>query len=201
MEDLRIRLQEGNKKRRMSGAPTQEELKKVTDELNELRREMAKIREEAKEKGLADIGFALGFKMEEFMAMSQTKSLQWVTNVLAPKLKERVNKYRSYFAPIILMGGKCEMEAWTCAGFNRGGTCHSKWHVYERYGHRSNKEVRLHCCTLCKDALGVFSEHKLIDCPWLKRSTWYEVTGVAYDDLEEEKNNASRMRTDGASAL
>ncbi len=185
----------------MSEAPTQEELKKVTDELKELRRELAEIREKAKEKGLADEGYAFGFKMDEFMAMSQTKSLQWVTNVLAVKLKERVDRYRSYFTPILLLGGKCEMDAWTCAGYNRGGTCHSKWHVYERYGHRNNKEVRLHCCTLCKDAMGVFSEHRLIECPWLKRSTWYEVTGGPYDDIEEARREKEMSSSEGASAI
>jgi hypothetical protein len=124
----------------MSEKVSQEELKKVTDEVKELRRELAKIREEAKEKGESVEGYALGFKIDEFMSMSQTKSLQWVTNVLAVRLKERIAKYRSYFGPILLLGGGSEMEAWTCAGFNRGGTCHSKWHVYERFGHRAHRD-------------------------------------------------------------
>ena len=185
---MRDKLKSGTRKRRMSDAVSQEALKKVTDEVNELRTELAKLRKEAREHGKDVEGYALGFKMSDFMNMSHTKSLQWVTNVLAKRLKDRVAKYPSYFGPILLMGGASEMDAWTCAGFNRGGKCYAKWHVYDKPGRASGagREVRLHCCTLCKDALGVLSEHRLIDCPWLKKTTWIEITGGSMDDMEEQ---------------
>ncbi len=172
----------------MADNPTQEELKKVTDEVKELREELAKLREEAKEKVAEEEVFEMGFKLNEFMAMSQTKALQWVTNVLAVRFKQRIEKCSSYFRPIMQLGGQSEMDARTCAGYNRGGNCHSKWHVYEKYGQRAYTEVRLHCCTLCKDALGVMCEHRLIDCPWLKKSTWIEICEGQMDDIEEAYN-------------
>ena len=181
-------MKSGTRKRRMSEAVSEEALKKVTDEVKELRNELAKLRKEAGERGQEVEGHALGFILSEFMSMSHTKSLQWVTNVLAKRLKERVAKYPSYFEPILRMGGAREMDAWTCAGFNRGGKCYSKWHIYDKPGGpqgRGSKEMRLHCCTLCKDALGVLSEHRLIECPWLKKSTWFEIAGGPLDDVEE----------------
>ena len=183
-------------------AVSEEALKKVTDEVKELRSELAKLRREAGERGQEVEGHALGFKMSDFMSMSHTKSLQWVTNVLAKRLKERVAKYPSYFEPILRMGGACEMDAWTCAGFNRGGKCYAKWHVYDKPGGlqgRVSKEVRLHCCTLCKDAMGVLSEHRLIDCPWLKKSTWYEIAGGPLDDVEEGGARGPSSRLDAPS--
>ena len=198
---MRAKLNSGTRKRRMSEAVSQEALKKVTDEVNELRSELAKLRKEAREGAKEVVGYALGFKMEEFMNMSHTKSLQWVTNVLAKRLKDRVAKYPSYFGPIMLMGGASEMDAWTCAGFNRGGKCYAKWHVFDRPGRFNgvDREVRLHCCTLCKDALGVLSEHRLIDCPWLKKSTWIEITGGPLDDVQELTGETS-LGASGSSA-
>ena len=176
--DLRERLQTGSRKRKLEMADNQATLETVTQEMKVLRGEIHKLRQEAVRAGLTNTEeSALGFSKPEFLALSPTKSLQWVTSTLAPKLKEESNKYPSYFGAIKLMAMPSEMVVWTCAGFNRGMQCHSKWHVYERIREHGVRDIRLHCCTLCYDGLGVLSEHRLIECPWLKESTWIEIRG------------------------
>ncbi len=48
---------------------------------------------------------------------------------------------------------------WTCSGFNRGGSCTSRWHVHDRPAKNNPalrfKDLRLHCCALCYEGLGV----------------------------------------------
>ena len=177
--DLREKLQSGSRKRKSEMADNQASLEAVTQEMKILRGEIHKLRQEAARAGLANTEeAALGFNKTEFLALSPTKSLQWVTSTLAPRLKEESNKYPSYFGAIKLMAMPGEMVVWTCAGFNRGMQCHSKWHVYERLREHNVRDIRLHCCTLCYDGLGVLSEHRLLECPWLKESTWIEIRGV-----------------------
>jgi hypothetical protein len=163
-----------------------EALEKVTAEMKILRSELHKLRQEAMSSGIAvNEKAALGFDLKEFLALSPTKSLQWVTTTLAPRLKSESNKHPSYFGAIKLMAMSGEMVVWTCAGFNRGTKCQSKWHVYERPNRESNhREMRLHCCTLCYDGLGILSEHRMIECPWLKESTWFEIRGGPLSDSE-----------------
>ncbi len=155
----------------------QEAYDKLTKEMQVLREELHNLRQEVVQSGAADTTeAALGFNKAEFLAMSATKSLQWVTSTLAPKLKQECNKYPSYFGAIRVMAMPAEMVVWTCAGYNRGSKCKEKWHVYDR-PKSSSSDIRLHCCTLCYDGLGVLSEHKILDCPWLKESTWIEIRG------------------------
>lgn len=161
---------------------SQAEIDKLTQEMKVLREEIHSIRQEVAQTGASSSEeAALGFNKAEFLAMSTTKSLQWVTSTLAPKLKQECNKYPSYFGAFGAMAMHSEMVVWTCAGFNRGSQCKAKWHVYER-PQRSSSDIRLHCCTLCYDALGILSEHRMLDCPWLKESTWIEIRGGVTED-------------------
>lgn len=150
------------------------------EEMNQLREEVAKIRKEA---GASAQGMnqwpeeecALGFKYCEFLSKTHTKSLQWIETTIAVCFKEEIQKYPSYFEGFKLLGSGKTTSVWTCAGFNRGGICHSKWHMHEKPGKRPNqtqKELRLHCCTLCYEGLGILSNHPVTGCPWIKSSTW-----------------------------
>jgi hypothetical protein len=159
---------------------------KLTKELKVLREEIHNLRQEVVRTGATDTNeAAFGFDKAEFLNMSPTKCLQWVATTLAPKLKEEANKYPSYFGPIKLMAMPAEMVVWTCAGFNRGSQCKAKWHVYER-PKASSSDIRLHCCTLCYDGLGILSEHRILDCPWLKESNWIEIRGGTKREADRE---------------
>lgn len=185
--DLRDKLTQINRKRKSTMAEqNQDSYERLAKEMQNLREELHTLRQEVVQSGAADSNeTAFGFDKNEFLAMSATKSLQWVTTTLAPKVKQECSKYPSYFGALRAMAMPSEMVVWTCAGFNRGTQCKSKWHVYER-PNRSSSDIRLHCCTLCYDALGVLSEHKMIDCPWLKESTWIEIRGVKPEERDDE---------------
>ncbi len=165
-----------------------EDQERLTKELKVLREELHNLRQEVVRSGASNsteaTEVALGFDKEKFLAMSPTKSLQWVTTTLAPKLKLESCKYPSYFEAIKTLAMSAEMVVWTCAGYNRGSQCQEKWHVYER-PRSTSRDIRLHCCTLCYDGLGILSEHRLLDCPWILESTWIEIRGGKGTDQEE----------------
>ncbi len=179
---------------------------RITSKLEVLRNEIYELRQEKIRSGSTNTDkSALGFDVKEFLSISPTKSLKWVTTTLAPRLKQESNKFPSYFASIKLMAMPAEMVYWTCAGYNRGTKCQSKLHVYERpdwernqtnHTSRNHMEVRLHCCTLCYDGLGVLSEHRMIDCPWLKESNWIEIRGGAFSqkELQQLENPSSSTK-------
>jgi hypothetical protein len=184
-KDLRSTLI--NRKRKsqtVMAEQSQEAYDKLVKDLHDLREELHTLRREVKSDTPVSVESVLGFNKEAFLAMSPTKSLQWVTTTLAPKLKLEASKYPSYFSAIRILAMSGEMVVWTCAGFNRGSQCQSKWHVHERPNR--SRDIRLHCCTLCYDALGILSEHRILDCPWLKEETWQEIRGGPIDEEEGE---------------
>jgi len=182
-QDLRCKL-DGTKKLKVEMvdhpdelAETKEALIRVTNEMNKMREEMAEFRKEAGFKSAETCGgFALGFSDKEFLLMNPTKSLQWVSGTLVPRLKIEMDKHNLAMAGLNNIIGRKSAGVWTCAGFNRGGSCHAKWHVHERSCKTKPsvmfKDLRLHCCTLCYDGLGILCEHPLTDCPWIKADTW-----------------------------
>jgi hypothetical protein len=175
-KDLRIKLDSNNRKRKVIMAEQNDAAyNKLVKEMNDLRGELLTLKKQVAESENEDkFETALGFVKEEFLGMSPTKSLQWVTTTLAPRLKRESCKFPLYFGALRTMAMAGEMVVWTCAGYNRGTKCQAKWHVYEN-PQRSSRDIRLHCCTLCYDGLGVLSEHRMVDCPWLKDSTWEEI--------------------------
>ena len=192
--DLRDKLEENSKKRKMDGpdelTATKEALLRMSSEMKQLRDEMDELR---KEKGSTSAGamedFALGFNATEFLAMNPTKSLQWVSSTLVPRLKHEMAIHNVQFKGLVAISRTKTQSVWTCAGFNRGGNCTAKWHVHERTAKNNPtykyKDLRLHCCTLCYDGLGILVEHPLTSCPWIIASTW---TKIGEDsDLAEEK--------------
>ncbi len=203
--DLREKIV-GTRKRKANEMAGQDQAvyEKLNNELRVLREEMFTLRQEVIRSGLTETDeAALGFSKEEFLAMSPTKSLQWVTTTLAPRLKQESNRFRPYFSAVRLMAMPAEMVVWTCAGFNRGTQCKAKWHIYERPNQSSNGDMRLHCCTLCYDGLGVLSEHRLLDCPWLKESNWIEIRGglLKPEALAMDPSSPTSLGSDASSVL
>ena len=147
---------------------TQQRLKKVTEEMEKLREEMIILQTRG------GIRYALGFDPGEFIKMKFTESLQWVTSTLTPKMRDEMAKYPEYFRIIHLIGNISDVGNKTCAGYNRGSPCRTKWHTYNRPtgAYSGVDELRLHCCVLCMEALGIISGHPLVECPWINQATW-----------------------------
>jgi hypothetical protein len=179
--DLRAKLDLGSKKRKMEStselAETKEALQRMTDEMNQLRKDMDEMRKEHESKRAVNSEeFALGYCAKDFLAMNPTKSLQWVSATLVPRLKQEVTKHQSKMLGLDLIKGSRSQSILTCAGYNRGGNCLAKWHIHERCSKNNPqqkfKDLRLHCCTLCCDGLGILVEHPFTSCPWIKAGTW-----------------------------
>ncbi len=146
---------------------TQLALKRVTDELDTMKKKMTAL-----ERG--EVRYALGFDPVEFNKLKFTESLQWVTTTLVANMKQEMENYPEYFRFVKEIGNVTEIGNKACAGFNRGSVCRKRWHSYIRHtGHREEaEELRLHCCVLCMEALGILSGHPIINCPWIKAVTW-----------------------------
>ena len=192
--DLRNKLEENTKKRKMTTtdelAATKEALKKVTDEMKLIREEMNEMRKDQGATGAgAPENFALGFSVNDFMTMSPTKSLQWVSSTLVPRLKQEMAKHGDKFKGVAIISGAKPPNMWTCAGYNRGN-CNAKWHLYERPAKNNPshkfKDLRLHGCTLCYEAFGFLVNHPLMGCPWIKDVTWESLDeGQGQEDGQE----------------
>jgi hypothetical protein len=150
---------------------TQLALKRVTDELETMKRKITAL-----ENG-GETRYALGFDPSEFSKMKFTESLQWVTSTLVASLKQEMENFPEYFKIVKEIGNVVEIGNKACAGYNRGYPCRKKWHTYIRHtGQRDGgEELRLHCCALCMEGLGILSGHPLINCPWIKLDTWNNI--------------------------
>jgi hypothetical protein len=183
--DLREVLESSRKKLKMDQAgqvqvvqtrddeliATQQQLKHVTEKMEIMRKEMFELQNDG---GIAR--YALGFDPMDFNKLKYTESLQWVSTNLVVAMKQEMENFPDYFRFLSEIGGVVDIGNKTCAGYNRGATCRKKWHTYIRHtGHREVEELRLHCCVLCMEAMGVLSGHPLINCPWVKASTWSSI--------------------------
>lgn len=149
---------------------TQQQLKDVTEKMEIMRQEMLALQSGGV------VRYALGFDPVEFNKLKFTESLQWVTTNLVVSMKQEMENFPEYFRCIKEIGNVMEIGNKACAGYNRGVGCCSKWHTYFRNtGHREKEELRLHCCVLCMEALGVLSGHPLIKCPWIMATTWINI--------------------------
>ena len=190
--DLRDNI---NKRRKMDQelVETKEALKRVTDEMERMRNDNDKMRNEMDE--LRNLGargipvqFALGFRPHEYLALSYVKSAEWVAGPLTTCMKALMKKHSLYFEAYVMLGGIDSMGVRTCAKYNRGEYCPTKWHKNEKpiramEGHqagpaRTRSELRLHCCVLCVEAIGVIVGHPLMNCPWIQTSTWQKIFGT-----------------------
>jgi len=151
---------------------TQRQLKQVTEKMEKMREEMIALENGGR------VRYALGFDPVEFNKLKYTESLQWVTTYLVVNMKQEMENYPVYFRCIKEVGNVAEIGNKACAGYNRGASCRKKWHVFMRHtgrGGGGSEELRLHCCALCMEAMGVLCGHPLIDCPWIKMSTWIAI--------------------------
>lgn len=177
--DLRDVIVEKSKRQKMARSggddaliATQLALKEVTEEMEKMREKM-----DALENG-GLVRYALGYDPVEFNKLKYTESLQWVSTNLVVAMKQEMENHPEYFRFAKQIGSVAEIGNRACAGFNRGSSCRKKWHTFYHQTHRGGaEELRLHCCVLCMEAIGVLSGHPLIDCPWIKAETWNSILG------------------------
>ena len=211
VEDLRGSI-EARKKRKMDVTQelveTKETLKRLTDEMDRMREEGRKTREELSEiRGeRASVNLstqhALGFRPNEYLAMSYVKSAEWVAGPLATRMKAIMKLYPYYFEPYKVINGVDSIGARTCAKFNRGEFCPTKWHKHDKLIRRdpgeaqgvpprTRSELRIHCCVLCLEALKVIVGHPLMNCPWTRTSSWDIVFNTQRVEDPEQSNQQS----------
>ena len=172
---------------------TKEALKRVSDEMEKMRSDNEKMRNEMDElRSMRTSGtlvqFALGFRPQEYLAMSYVKSAEWVAGPLTTRMKALMKRHAPYFEAYAMLGGIDNMGIRTCAKYNRGEYCPTKWHKNDKpiraeEGHqagpaRTRCELRLHCCVLCVESIGVIVGHPLMNCPWIQTSTWQKIFGT-----------------------
>ncbi len=187
-QDLRQKL-----KRKMDTSneltETKDALEKVNEEIRKLKEEMSEMRKEKGSNASQEPveSYALGYSAKEFLALSPTRSLQWISGTLVPRFRQEMAKHKYMFVGLQVVAGAKPQSIWTCSGFNRGGSCNAKWHVHERPAKNNPaykyKDLRLHCCTLCYEGLGILIDHPFTSCPWIMASTWSK--------LEEEEASMS----------
>jgi len=145
------------------------------DELKRLQREVNewKLKAELMEKEKQMNERALGFSLDKYMGLSYIEAAKWIANEIKQAFKTKMEEQPDKFFWTRLVRGKYSMGARTCARFNRGEYCNGKWHTLQKKSDdQEEKELRLHGCTLCLEALGIWSVHPVVDCLWLYERTW-----------------------------
>jgi hypothetical protein len=148
-----------------------EEMKRLQREVEEWKRKAEQMEMDKKLNNRA-----LGFSVEKYMELSYIEAAKWIANDVTQAFKARMDEQKEKFYWTKLVRGKYSMGARTCARFNRGEYCsNGKWHTIQRPStdrEEPEKELRLHGCTLCLEALGIWSVHPVVDCQWLFEKTW-----------------------------
>jgi hypothetical protein len=160
---------------------TKQKLEKVTGEMEDMRKEMATIRS-SNTKPATRI-FALGFVPSIALAKPNVELLRWVAEVLSISMKRRMEVHRDHFRIIEQVSGVDAIGARTCPSYNKIERCSLKWHQMvktTRSGYQRT-ELRIHCCTLCLEALGIICGHPLLKCPWIYEDTW---TNIPFSKVE-----------------
>lgn len=154
---------------------TKQRLSIVTEQMEGMRSEIDQLRM-ANPRPLKI--FALGFIPTLVLAKSHVDMLKWVADVLSPNMKKRIESHGDHFSIISTVTGVDTVGVRTCPIFNRVEYCALKWHHMTKMGKsgRSRSELRIHCCTLCMEALGIICGHPLLKCPWIYEDTWKKIT-------------------------
>jgi len=148
--------------------------------------------------------FALGFEKDEYLNKGFIESAQWIKNVIAKNMNEKMNREEhkeKFIASAIIKKSSTHMGIRTCARYNRGelcnlGKCHSTYREQTSYDARQRitqgssaaldleqaqsetrmrrNEMRLHACTLCMEALMSANGHSVLNCPWILEKNWNE---------------------------
>lgn len=153
---------------------TKQRLERVTKEMEGMKSEMATLRMEAARSPKI---FALGFVPSVVLAKSHLELLKWVSDVLSIKMKEKMGTHRNHFKVIESVSGVESVGIRTCPVYNRIEFCTLKWHHRTKItkSGRPRADLRLHCCTLCMEALGIICGHPLLQCPWIYEETWRKI--------------------------
>ena len=154
---------------------TKHKLEMVTQEMDGMRSEIATLKMATAPKPLRI--FALGFVPSVVLAKNHVDMLKYVAEVLSINMKKRMDGFRNYFNVIEVIRGVESVGVRTCPIFNRIEFCPVKWHHMSKMAKsgRMRADLRIHCCTLCLEALGIICGHPLFKCPWIYEDTWKKI--------------------------
>lgn len=155
---------------------TKQRLERVTEEMEGMKKEIVTFRAATTSKPVTRT-FALGFIPSIVLAKSNVELLKWVAEVLSISMKRRMEVHRDHFKVITTVKGCEAIGARTCPIYNRIEHCSLKWHqmIKTTKTGRQRTELRIHCCTLCLEAMGIICGHPLLKCPWIYEDTWKDI--------------------------
>jgi len=159
-------------------AETKLKLAQVTEEMEDMKSEMSSLKS-ASTRPLRI--FALGFVPSVVLAKTHVDMLKWVADVLSINLKKRMEGHPDHFRVLSTIAGVDSIGVRTCPVFNRLEFCALKWHHNTKLSNtgRVRADLRIHCCTLCLEALGIICGHPLLRCPWIYEDTWKKIPGAS----------------------
>lgn len=155
-------------------AETKQRLERVTKEMEGMKSEIDTLRMVTPRPLKI---FALGFVPSVVLAKPNVELLKWVAEVLAINMKKRMDNHLNHFKVLEAVTGIDAVGVRTCPVYNRIEYCSLKWHQMSKKTKtgRSRMELRIHCCTLCLEALGIICGHPLLKCPWIYEDNWKKI--------------------------
>ncbi len=159
-------------------AETKQKLAQVSGEMEDMKSEMSSL----KAASIRPLRiFALGFVPSVVLSKTHVDMLKWVADVLSINLKKRMESHPDHFKVLATISGVDSMGVRTCPVFNRLEFCALKWHHNTKIANtgRVRADLRVHCCTLCLEAIGIICGHPLLRCPWIYEDTWKKIPGTS----------------------
>jgi len=183
-KDVRRKKEKKRSHKQNKDEITKESFKKMREEIDELRKneheknkELEKLKKKLEMQELGRVvnneeENALGFDRTEYLNKGFIESAQWIKNVIAKNMLEKMNhddQKEKFVASAIVKRASTHMGLRTCARYNRGetcmlGKCHSTYQAPYDARHRINQgtadleqsqsdprrrnEMRLHACNM-----------------------------------------------------
>jgi hypothetical protein len=173
--------------------------KKELERSKELEALKVKIEKSEAERMQTALEYTLGFDKNVYLSKGFIESAQWIKNVLAKNMNDKMNeeRHRERFETLIISKKpSSHLGIRACARYNCGEECNlGKWHATQKnepnWSSKSNQfrplrnsedrgelrqdpspkrnELRLHICTLCLEAIGSANGHSVLECPWIMK--------------------------------
>ena len=150
---------------------TESEPEPELSELEKLRKEIEKLKSELKPETADDTTLPFGLEPDRYLKVDQKEAMTYLAKTIIPRIKRVIDENRAKFVVIFALGESCEPIDYetvkTCSRYNQGWQCgEGKIHTDAQGNKRS------HSCTICWEALWVYTPHRVINCPLLTVKFW-----------------------------
>lgn len=151
-------------------------IKELEQETERRKRKYDELQEENKrlktlEKTDSKDFFAFDLDPSVYLRGDMKEANAYLSRTIVPKVKRLIDQNEGQFRIIKELGKVCEpvteTTPRTCIQYNRGKYCPEGEMHLDKKGNK-----RIHCCSICWEALWAFVPHRVVACPLIAKKFW-----------------------------